>query len=222
MTTLLQMRGKIKRLVRDEANVLTDPGDYDLALSRALQTYSLQRPNPVTQDLFVNSDHVVLVASITGFDRAYIDKLQIEYPVLETFGQPNYLDRSEWFLYQSPAGLAIRFTYSPSSSQAMRITHAVPHVIPVDGGDNPDDEGDLTVIASDIDAVSSEGAANAHEMMSAYFTQTADKSTGADFVAFTTKANEYKKRADMLHGVFNSHMEKSLGMSKGSFQVVRS
>lgn len=222
MTTLKQARGSVKRLVRDEANILLDPGDYDLALSRALQAYSLLRPRPVTQELFANSDHVVLTSIITGFDRAYVDKLRIEYPVLQSFGVPDYIDPDEWFLYQSPSGLAIRFNYSPQTTEAMRIHHAIPYVLPVDTNGDPDDEGELTVIASDLDAVCSEAAANANTMLANYYTQSADSATGAEFVGFSTKSREYQTRAKMYHEVFEAHMEKSLGMSKGSFKVVRS
>jgi hypothetical protein len=172
MSTLKQLRAQVKRLVRDESAILVDPGDYDLCLSRALQTYSLLRPRCLTQDLYVDSNHVVLTSTITGFDRAYIEKLTIEYPILQSYGQPNYLDREEWFLYQSPDGLAICFNYSPQATQAMRITHATPHVLPVNVNGDPDDDGSLTVIASDESAIASEAAANGDEMLSAYFTQT--------------------------------------------------
>jgi hypothetical protein len=222
MTTLAQARVKIRRLVRDEKEVLIDPADFDLALTRALQTYSLLRPNPTTQELFAGADGLVLVDDVTGFDQAYVEKMQIEYPGTATYGQPNYIDRSDWWLYRSVGGLAIRFNYPPSTTQALRITHAVPHVLPLDVDENPDPDGSLTVIASDVDAVCTEAAANADEMLSAYFTQTADQSTGADFVNFTTKSREYAARAKMLHDAFEKFMANSLGMGKGSFQVVRS
>lgn len=223
MSTLAQMRTKISRLVRDDASILAGSnGDVDLCLGRALQTYSLLRPKCLTQDLTVNSDYQIATSSITGFDRAYIDKLTIEYPVLVTYGPPNYLDRDQWVLYQSPSGLVIRFIFSPQQSQAVRITHGVPHAIPVDNMGANNASGSLTVVASDEDAIAAESAANACEMLSVYYTQSADRANGADFVGFTTKGGEYKKRADMLHRFFTSHMDKSLGMSKGSFQVVRS
>lgn len=219
---LRTFRDMVSRIVRDGGEALNDAADLNQAITQALQTYSLLRPRAVTQDVNTQTNGLLLVSSITGFDVGNVEKMLIEYPITGIYGQPIYLDRSEWSLYQSTTGMNIRFNYPPSSTQAIRITHAIAHVLPLDGSNNPDDEGTMTPITSDLPALANEAAANACEMLAAYYRQSADQSTGTDFVGFPTKAGQYASGAKMHHGIFTAYMDASLGQGRGSFKVVRS
>jgi hypothetical protein len=231
MSTLKDFRNKlVKPLIKEQSSIVTDPGDYNLCIKRALQTYSQVRiptnkkrstfARKVVEDVAVDANGQIAVSDLTGFDVGYVDLLRVE-TTIETTGDLSYINDGDWGLIDTPVGQVIRLSKKPTTSSTARVTHYVSHALPVDDNGDPDDDGDLTIPASDEDAVASESAANANRQLSNYYGATADSSVGADFVQFTSKRREYAALADMRHKEFTEFIEETKKRTRTRATTVR-
>ena len=216
-TTLQQTINRVKGLVKDDSDKLDDPIDYYDAIETALTSYSQLRPRLASQDIMTDANGEVVCASINDFDEAYLGLLQIEYPI-NTSGYRNLLDSEDVESYVAPSGRRLRMVIA--ANVTARIHYYTFHALPRDVDDNPNPAGLLTVRASDIPALCWLAASNALQMLSNYYKNTADKSTGADFVAFTTKSQEYAKGARDMKQKFDNHIEAGRGLVPQA-QIVR-
>jgi hypothetical protein len=232
MSTLTQLRAIVKTLVQEKSPspIISDPGDYNICIKRALQTYSQTRiptnekrptfARKVVEDIAVDANGGFDTSDLTGFDVGHVDLLKIEVTI-ETSGQPSYISDGDWSLIDTPDGEIIRISPAPAVGETVRVTHYVAHSLPLTDDGNPDDTGDMTVPASDEDAVASESAANANRQLSNYYGAVADSATGADFVAFTSKRREYAALADMRHKEFTDFIDETKKRTRSRARTVR-
>jgi hypothetical protein len=198
-TTLDICKQTIVALVRDDKQL--QPGDYLIALKRALQTYSQFRPKRKSQTLIVGGNSSILTANIAEFDEGFINQMMIEYPITQS-GPPIWLDSAEWCLQDLDAGQAIRFFTIPSG-ESVRIVHRCPHQLPTD------DQLTLTVRESDAQAVCSLAAAECLQMLGDKYSSQASETNvlTADIAHFMSKGQDCEARGNKLRAGFYDHLK---------------
>lgn len=226
---LSEARADLKAIIRDDAAVLSDPDDFNVCLRRALQTYSQKWPRRAVQELTSDDDGVIDTADITGFDEGYVDRLKIEYPV-QTSNAATFLTPEQWQLYDDADSRLIRIVYQPpefnigapfisgfvvgtSAPFIVLIHHTTTHVLPAE-------DAELTARTSDHKAIVDEAASEAFGMLSNQYTQTVDKSVGADFV-LTGKGDSYNSRQKIYHQMYLDHISNGLRRANQNIQTVR-
>src|SRR5215471_13355741 len=185
-TTLDICKQTIAALVRDEKQL--QPGDYLIALKRALLTYSQFRPRRKSQTLVVGGNASIQTANITEFDEGFINQMMIEYPITN-LGPPWWLDPAAWSLEDLDSGQVIRF-FSIAPGESVRIVHRCPHVMPTD------DQTTLTVRDSDAQAVCTLAADECLQMLAdKYSSQTSETNVlTADIAHFMSKGQDCEAR----------------------------
>lgn len=231
-TTLLQAVAKVKIVSRDDSGKLDNPDDYYDCLETALSAYSMLQAKQVTQDVACDANGEIAVSAITDFDENFLPQLKIEYPISTAgfaspvapavwgfgglyrgFGQRSgyrYLAFTEYIIYQSPTGKKIRFVNIRSAT--VRILHRTIHKLPVDNSGATDPAGNLTVPDSDVVAVCWLAGAEALDRLAAFYANTTDQATGVEFVGFSTKSDQYERRAKKLREKFDEHL-KNIGQN---------
>lgn len=201
---LSEARKLIIGTVKDQAEKLKNPNDYDFAIRQALAQYSQYRPRRISQTIATEANGQILTSAITDFDEGFINRLQIEYPIATTAGVQTFLDSWQWEYQLSDSGMVIRFLDSiPSVGTNVRIIHRVKHSFPA-GEDTA-----LTVPEGDVEALCNLATAECFQMLSALFTQTVDKYPQADFVNLNTKSQDYSYRAKNYRDLFVEHVRPS-------------
>lgn len=183
-------------LMQDDAQILDKTKDYEPALDRAISDYSYRKPLPRVIDLTSDGTGDIDVSTLPLMDE-YIDpRLKIEWPISNPGEKPNVIPDTSWELYHAPTvandgstKLLIRFfnTIIPLGNIA-RFTYNGRHSVDIS------DKTKTTIPDSDFDTVYMLEAAQLCQVLVNHYNQSADKSQGADFVAFTTKSDQYAKR----------------------------
>lgn len=214
MATLKVARGKVKGLVRENTGkILQEPDDLDDAIERALETHSKDDPISVVVDLTSDGSGAFDTADLEDesgelvFDADFSGDIEIEYPI-STTGDPNTLDRRAWRFYQTPETVQVRLDEAIPGGDSFRVTFKAPRVLKQNAHDNPDEDATLRVSSKNLKAFYKLAAAEACQVVSVHYSQTADKGTGNDFVQFTSKAKVYENRGKTYRTQYAEHMGK--------------
>lgn len=180
----------IKSLVKDGSGKLSDPADYNNAVSAALKHYSKHRPHLVCGDVQGQDgpDVAVPVDWLDGF--SIIEN--IEYPIGSV---PEILiDSRDWRFYRTPTDIYIRFAaIKPAFANYVRILYTILHT-------------EATVPADDLEAVASLAASFCLRQLAAAYGNTGDSIIQADVVNYRSKGDEYARRAKELEGFYRNHL----------------
>lgn len=146
--TLTNLRAKARQLAQDGPTgvtglllLLTDPGDYDLAILQALRIFDNDRPNRRVKDVTVGTAGWRFVLGGTGtilpaapdLD-AWIDGasfvVDVWHPWLVTSQGQVALDRNDWQVVDDPGGKTILefLQVQPAVGSVIRLAYATPHV----------------------------------------------------------------------------------------------
>ena len=200
------IRDRIVKIVKDDAEKLAVPLDYLFALEQALTKYSQYRPRVLSQIIAVTANAELDTASITSFDPGFIDQIQIESPI-STTGKPTFLDRNDWIIIDTVVGTVntkvIRFIRGVNALANVRVVHRVLHVRPATPG------AALTVRGSDANALVYWGASVCLQMLAHKYTQSSEKQImNADIANFENKGRDYETRARTLRDQFYAEFER--------------
>jgi hypothetical protein len=180
--SLSAIRQQVRRLVRDAGGVLEDP-DYDYVAGEALRRYSRVRPRVLVEELPGDGswEYALPASYAEGFSRIE----HVEYPGAKR--EAEIVDRLDWRLVQTPAGLRLRFLRDvPAVGLTIWLTYTAPHTA---------DEAGTTVPDAELDAVHLVAAALACEQLASHYSNASDPTILADSVDHKSKAAEYALRA---------------------------
>ena len=179
-----------KSKVKDETGKLTDPADYDAAISEALNSYSGNRPRLVVAD--IPGSGVTDYATPTGWVEGLSVVESIEYPAGQN--PEIILDDDDWRLYRSPAGLKIRLIEAtPQAGETIRILYTAGHT-------------EASILIMDFEAVGNLAASICLRMLAAAYGQSSDSTIMADSVNYRSKGDEFARRAKELEGLYRAHI----------------
>lgn len=185
LITLVQ--GKVK----DTANRLTDPEDYNAAISEALSAYSRVRPVEAVADIPGTGGHDVDLPE--GWQADFSGVLAVEFPIGTV--PETCVDPRDYKLYRTPAGIKLRLiTLTPAITDSIRLTYTLRH------------QDETTVPAGDIEAVANKAAAVCCRIISAGYGQSSEPLIQADSVNYGDKVDSYRRLADALEKQFNDHL----------------
>ncbi|MEW6212552.1 MAG: hypothetical protein AB1631_29775, partial [Acidobacteriota bacterium] len=177
------------------------------------KTYSRIRPQELVKDIDTDGTGVLSLASLTSFEYDFSAELKIEYPI-STSGEPNYIDRRDWFFHRTPSLVQVRLLgEKPNGAANTRITYKAPHKIDTRSHEetdlaNPPVAITTTIPDSDFEALCKEAACEACKMLANFYAQTGDPGAfvNADMSYMRSKSGEYAARAKELHRDFEAHM----------------
>ena len=172
-------------LVRDDSGRI-DVADRDGAIARAVERYSLDRPQTAVEDVTAASGGQVL-ALPTGWQDEFSELASLEYPIGEI--PPCFVEQTDFWLYQSPTGFEIQLRESLQVGAVVRTAFTQRHILTAVTD---------TIRPEDLEAVSSWAAALLLDMLAGFATGNTDSTIQADNVDHGSKAAEYAKRAAAL------------------------
>ena len=187
MATLIDLiRGKVK----DDSGKLSDPDDLTSSATEALNRYSKARPLEVVVDIPGSGSHDCNLPDdwIEGFSSI----IQVEYPVDSI--PARVIDRRHYLMYSSPNGKKLRIMIAnPTADEMVRQTYTILH-------------SEDSVPPVDLEAVANLAASICLRQLAAAFGQTSDSTIQADTVNYRSKADEFRRLADSLEGLYRSHL----------------
>lgn len=190
--------------------LLTDPGDYDLAITQALDLFSRDRPNRRVKDVTVAATGwrfivggVGTVLPTTGLN-AWVDGASFVTDVWHPWDATNQglepLDRNDWRTADDPDGLTVLefLQVQPAAGSAIRLAYANPHVI---GATVPE----TTVRTGDQQAMIVLAAAMILQMAAVKAVQnTGNTGLPNDVVDRRTQSDIFRSRSKELRDIYGS------------------
>jgi hypothetical protein len=179
-----------KSRVKDDSGKLSDPFDYDGAVTEALKRYGKHRPRLMVADLVGNGTHDLVLP--TDWVSDYSAITQVEYPV--GLVPAIVIDSDLWQLYRSPSGLKLRLmNAAPDATETVRCEYSILY-----------DESTLPV--ADQDAVANLAASFSLRQLAAAYGQTGDSTIQADSVNYRSKTDEFRRLADSFEVLYKTHL----------------
>ncbi|MEA5113023.1 MAG: hypothetical protein VB050_03265 [Geobacteraceae bacterium] len=180
----------VRAKTKDTGQKLDDPGDYAAAVTEALKRYSKHRPRLICEDLAGNSTHDLAMPA--GWTEGISAIVSVEYPVGTV--PETLLESDDWAEYMTPAGKKIRLMHdAPSAAEHVRVLYQAVHT-------------EVTLPATDLEAVANLGASICQRLLAALYAQTSDPTIGADVVNYRSKADEFRRLADANEAQYNGHL----------------
>jgi len=180
----------VRTKTKDTGQKLDDPGDYAAAVTEALKRYSKHRPRIICEDLTGNGSHDLALPA--GWTEGISAIVSVEYPV-GTFPE-TLLESNDWAEYLTPEGKKLRLAdYAPSAVETVRVLYQTLH-------------SEVTLPATDVEAVANLGASICLRLLAALYGQTSDPTIGADVVNYRSKADEFRRLADAFEAQYNEHL----------------
>lgn len=204
MSTINEIRNIVIGFVRDDANKLVNPDNYDNAISTALQVYSEHAKKFKVVD--VAGDGTNDYALPSGWNEGFsvIDK--IEYPLGSV--PATLIDRRDYTFYQDESSEYIRLLIDkPSSSEEFRVTFTVLRLV-------------TEVLAQDVYAFANLAASHCCNMLASLYVNSVDPTVSEATINYRDKSTLYADQAGKFMKVYNNHMgiEEQQG-TKAAFSV---
>lgn len=174
--------------LRDASNTMTD-ADIEAAVQEAVHKYSILRPykrEEVYADGFSNNVLTVPAYWVERFSSIY----EIEINDCEP---PYYIDRSHYTVDIQDGIEVIRIYYD--TSERIKVYYSSYHVL---------SETETTIPEHHQDAIVNLTVSLLCEQLSNQFSSNVDSGISADSVDFTTKSEEYSKRAGAYRRLFEN------------------
>jgi hypothetical protein len=184
----------IKRNLGDPINISQEI--YQQSISQAARIYSRYFPIEVVSDIpGENGFNLTLpVAFMDGFSTIN----SIEYPYIASQQNPNLIKLNEARPYRTPTGLQIRFmTYSPKSTEVVRLNYTVPHTITTTTS---------TIPSFREDAIGNKASALVAEIIAADYSNTSRSSMDEISIDFRIKSQEWQLIADRYNMLFRTDL----------------
>jgi hypothetical protein len=185
-----------KLKVQDAKGVLADPADYETLIQEALKHYSRLRPVIEVESLTGDGNSYFTIPANFEYRWSWIRN--IEYP-LDGF-PPEYIDKNNYKVEETGDGVLVRFidTNYPGDGDNFLFRYARRHTIT---------ETANTIMAADKDAFCLLAAYYCCMSISTYYSQTQDPTLEADVIAYRTKGDEFKTRAQDFLKAFNEKVK---------------
>jgi hypothetical protein len=168
--------------VKDDAEKLVDPTDYNDAITAALARYSKGKPRILVRDLPGTDGHDLALPVEWSPDFSEVRSL--EYPIGTV--PADLLQPGCWALYQSPTSTVIRLDdLAPAATETIRCTFVVLHT-------------EATLPATDVEPVADIAAAICLLQLAAAYGNSTDSTIQADSVDHQSKTDQYRRLATEL------------------------
>jgi hypothetical protein len=204
--TLTDYINKIKKLVKDDANYLSND-DIAISLDNALLKLSKDYPLIIDQNYNGNDGYEYDLPGnwVDGF--SYIQA--IEYPYGNQI--PEYLEETEFTIYQNNNARKIRFlNKSVGNTECFAVIFAIPYMISSGNNNVPD---------SLCTAVCNLAAYYACLILTGKFSQTQNIDIKADLVNYNEQTEKFRKLAIDYYNVYeNLLFNKSITVS-GDYSI---
>lgn len=180
----------VKSKVKDDSGKLDDPGDYEAAVTEALNRYSKARPLEFATDILGGGSHDLELPS--DFLDGFSGIVAVEYPV--DYVPEQLIDRRDYRLYRGAAGLTLRLLAdAPTATETVRVTYTIPH-------------SEESVPVTDLEAVGNLAASFCLRKLAASYGQTVDPTISADVVNYRSKTDEFRRLADSYESLYKEHL----------------
>lgn len=187
---LADIRQMIIDQVKDDADKLTKPDDYDRIISAALKRYSKHKPASKVLDVAGNGTQEYGLPA--GWINEYSTVTAIEYPIGNI--PKSLLEKDEYEIYQTPAGDKLRLlVYAPAATESFRATFTILRTA-------------TSIPEGDIDAFTWLAAALCCEEMANAYAQSSDSTIAADSVDYKDKSYKFAQRAKRLMQLYKEHL----------------
>lgn len=193
MATLSDFQTKFGQVLQDDAQHISTT-ERDAFIAEAVIVYSHDRPREIVSAIVGAGTYEYSLPDgwIEGFSVA----LGVEYPAGNQI--PNFVDESQWLIYQGTAGKKLRFLgYEPTTAETINLKYTVLHTV---------DTSTSTVPDSDQDAVVNLAGALACYALARKYAQSLEPAIGADSVQHLSKSGEYAKRGKELEALYRKHI----------------
>jgi hypothetical protein len=168
--------------VKDDGQKLSDPDDYNNAVTAALARYSKGKPRTLVRDLPGTDSHNLALPVEWCPDFSVATAL--EYPIGSV--PADILPPADWCMYVSPTSSVIRLTnLSPAATESVRCTFTALHT-----------EATLPVV--DQEAVADLAASICLLQLAAAYGNSTDSTIQADSVDHQSKTDQYRRLAQEL------------------------
>jgi hypothetical protein len=196
-------RSKVKRVIRDEAEILS-LNDIDSFILEALNYFSKDYPQVKAADIAGDGSYQYDVPS------DWVDEISqlksVEYPAGER--PPVYLEPdNDYLIYKSTSGEKLLLVnHTPATGETLRLTYTIPYV--EDTIDNiPAPKQDGLVLLTGVLCC---------EALARHYAQSQDSSIDADVADHQNRSNIYAQRAKELQKRYNDFMGKQKGPGAAS------
>jgi len=195
-----------KKLLKENVQFLTEPDDYKLALSVALDRYSKDKPYVKVQSY--DGDGSTSVFDLpSDFLDLFSVILKIVYPVDDEIEY--LLDPEDWTIRRTPTGLKLYLSFTPASGEQMWVEYTTKHeyTYTVDLDDTKHLYAN-SVYSGDETAVLHLMVAELYGMIASHFAQTKDDNLGTEVIQMESKVEKYLKLQEKYENLYLSHMGK--------------
>lgn len=216
--TLTDLRTKARAMAQDSPStggtgvqlLLTDTGDYDLAISQALNILDQDRPNSRVADVTVTTAGFRFVLGGTGTvlpaspdPDAWVDGASYLLDVYHPWDDADQglvpLDRNTWRVMDAPGGKTVLefLQVQPAVGDVIRLVYGNPHVIAAAAVDT-------TIRAGDQKAAITLAASMILQMAAIKAVQnTGNTGLPNDIVDRRTQSDQFRSRAKELREIYN-------------------
>ena len=190
MSSLADIRQKVKSQVKDDAGKLTNPEDYDRNISAALGKYSRHRPDHKVVDVAGNGTHAYDLPA--GWVTEFSIIKSVEFPIGDV--PASFLEKDEYEVYETPVGRKLRLlNYAPAATDSFRVKFTTLRT-------------SSTVPDGDIDAFTWLAVSLCCEELANAYAQSGDSTLAADSVDYKDKSYRFAQRAKRLMQLYKEHL----------------
>lgn len=188
----------------DDANLELDDSELNTLIKAAVERYSKDTPNDVTEDVTGDGGryydiNTELASWVEGFSHI----VEIEYPAEDIADDtvPQYLDDEDWHDDYFSGGTRFLFlpNHSPDGTETLRIKYTAPYTF----SGSPEEVDTPT---QDFYAICNLAACLACQAISAKYSRTSDSTIAADSASHTSRASEFARRSKEYCAFYEEHL----------------
>lgn len=170
-------------------------------LAAAIERYSLDRPNKVTEDETGDGGKYYPVSGLTSWVEDFSHVLSIQYPAyaISADNIPLYLEPDDWDdRYYDGSTQYIFFPYhAPAATESFRVSYTAPYVEVAGAYNTP---------AQDFHAICYLTAGLCCRAIATKYSRTTDSTITADAVDHAGRADRFAARANEYISMYEKHM----------------
>ena len=218
MATIADIRARVAHRLKDGAQAIDGgSGSYkalDAAILSAVEEYGKVRPAKATASVTGAGTHKYSLTAatpvVTGFSAGLSIIRSIVYPYVAASQELIYRESDEWQITDLSDGLYLWFlAASPTAAETFLVSFTKPHTCSAT---------DLTVDASDYEAVADLAASHALTVLANFYVQSVDATIQADSVNRLSKSGEYRAMAKAYRDSYKLKM--ASGASTGGAMAI--
>lgn len=188
----------------DESNLEFDDSELETFVKAAVERYSKDAPDDVTEDITGDGGRYYDIASeLSSWVEGYSRILRIEFPAATVASDeiPTYLDDEDWQdnYFDGTTRYLFLPNHSPAATETLRVTYTAPYT----WSGSPEE---VDTPAQDFYAICNLAACIACQAIATKYSRSTDSTIAADSVNHTSRAGEFERRSDKYCSYYSEHL----------------